>query len=202
MLVSRNPRPSSVGRCTFNVLFSTRTLQDALQLVICYLYQDAGVFDKPKPETAEADHRDYTYEDASLSGNPGDAAQSDREPNRARDRRDRLFSLRSKAGVTDEDDEQLKHGTAEMSMNPWDEGDEGEHETAAGFGSFGGAYGGNGKYDGAGLDRLMRLMAAARTLKLTRLQVGATIVASFAALARFCCEVEVEVDRGVLVLAS
>ncbi|CAN0044765.1 unnamed protein product, partial [Ectocarpus fasciculatus] len=143
---------------------------DALQLVICYLYQDAGVFDKPKPETAEADHRDYTYEDASLSGNPGDAAQSDREPNRARDRRDRLFSLRSKAGVTDEDDEQLKHGTAEMSMNPWDEGDEGEHETAAGFGSFGGAYGGNGKYDGAGLDRLMRLMAAARTLKLTRLQ--------------------------------
>ncbi|CAN0414934.1 unnamed protein product, partial [Ectocarpus sp. 8 AP-2014] len=140
---------------------------DALQLVICYLYQDAGVFDKPKPETAEAD-RDYKYEGASFSGNTRDAAQS--EPNRARDRRDRLFSIRSKAGVTDEDDEQLKHGTAEMSMNPWDEGDEGEHETAAGFGSFGGAYGGNGKYDGAGLDRLMRLMAAARTLKLTRLQ--------------------------------
>ncbi|CAM9161207.1 unnamed protein product [Ectocarpus sp. 12 AP-2014] len=140
---------------------------DALQLVICYLYQDAGVFDKPKPETAETD-RDYKYEDASYSGNTGDAAQS--EPNRTRDRRDRLLSIRSKAGVTDEDDEQLKHGTAEMSMNPWDEGDEGEHETAAGFGSFGGAYGGNGKYDGAGLDRLMRLMAAARTLKLTRLQ--------------------------------
>lgn len=169
---SRIPDPSSVARSTF----STRTLQDALQLVICYLYQDAGVFDKPKPETSEAD-RDYKYENASFSGNTGDAAQS--EPNRARDRRDRLFSIRSKAGVTDEDDEQLKHGTAEMSMNPWDEGDEGEHETAAGFGSFGGAYGGNGKYDGAGLDRLMRLMAAARTLKLTRLQVGAT--------SWFCC---------------
>ncbi|CAN0548825.1 unnamed protein product, partial [Ectocarpus sp. 12 AP-2014] len=95
---------------------------DALQLVICYLYQDAGVFDKPKPETAETD-RDYKYEDTSFSGNTGDAAQS--EPNRARNRRDRLFSMRSKAGVTDEDDEQLKHGTAEMSMNPWDEGDEG-----------------------------------------------------------------------------
>lgn len=160
-------RPRSV---VARSIFSTHTFQDALQLVICYLYQDAGVFDKPKPESADTD-RDYNYEAASLSGNPGDAAQS--EPNRARDRRDRLSSMRSKAGVKDEDDEQLKHGTAEMSMNPWDEGDEGEHETAAGFGSFGGAYGGNGEYDGAGLDRLMRLMAAARTLKLTRLQVGA-----------------------------
>lgn len=59
-----------------------------------------------------------------------------------------------------------------MSGDPWDEGGEGEHETAAGFGSLGSAYGSNGApYDGAGLDRLMRLMAAARTLKLPRLQV-------------------------------
>lgn len=80
--------------------------------------------------------------------------------------------MRSRAGLPDAEAAEelgLSHGTVETSLNPWD--DE-EHEAAAGFGSFGGAYGSDGKYDGAGLDRLMRLMAAARTLELTRLQVS------------------------------
>lgn len=155
--------------------------QDALQLVICYLYQDAGVFDKQSTETAaenanvkvnvndnESEGAPFLASSSSLKTH-GDSTTRSSEPNRARDRRDHILSMRSRAGLPDADAEELTHGTAEMSLNPWGDG---EHEAAAGFGSFGGAYGSSGKYDGAGLDRLMRLMAAARTLKLSRLQVS------------------------------
>lgn len=91
-------------------------------------------------------------------------------PDRVRERREQLWSMRSKAGAGSRDGEEM-HGTMEATMDPWDEGGEGEDEAAAGFGSFGSAYGNPGKYDGAGLDRLMGVMAAARTLELERLQV-------------------------------
>ena len=98
------------------------------------------------------------------------------QPDRVRDRRERLSSIRSKAGATAAGGEGgaedgLAHGTMELPMDPWEEVGEGEDESAAGFGSFGGAYGSEGKYDGAGLDRLMGVMAAARILELNRLQV-------------------------------
>lgn len=84
--------------------------------------------------------------------------------------------MRSKAGAATGAgeggaEEGLGHGTMELPMDPWEEVGQGEDESAAGFGSFGGAYGSEGKYDGAGLDRLMGVMAAARTLELNRLQV-------------------------------
>lgn len=66
---------------------------------------------------------------------------------------------------------------ADDNGQAWQERGEGEGEVAAGFGSFGGGGGGDGRsgreapYDGLALDRLMGVMAAARTLKLTRLQV-------------------------------
>lgn len=61
----------------------------------------------------------------------------------------------------------------------WQERGEGDWVEAAGFGSFGGGGGGlragggsvGESYDGLALDRLMGVMAVARTLKLTRLQV-------------------------------
>lgn len=150
--------------------------QDALQLVICYLYQDARVFDNHATEAAE--NNTVTVNDNDSKGAPvvvsgsckttrGDSTRL--EPDRARDRRDHISSMRSRAGLPNAYAEELTHGTAEMSLDPWGDG---EHEAAAGFGSFGGAYGSSGKYDGAGLDRLMSLMAAARTLKLDRLQVS------------------------------
>lgn len=126
------------------------------------------MFEKQKPETETA-----TQNETKASTGVGvessfsfDTERSEPEASRARDRRDHM---RSRAGLPDADTaEELTHCTVETSLNPWD--DE-ELEAAAGFGSFGGAYGSDGTYDGAGLDRLMRLMSAARTLKLTRLQV-------------------------------
>lgn len=61
----------------------------------------------------------------------------------------------------------------------WQERGEGDWVEAAGFGSFGGGGGGLGtgrgsveeSYDGLALNRLMGVMAVARTLDLTRLQV-------------------------------
>lgn len=107
------------------------------------------------------------------STNTGATAATPPGPDRMRERRERLLSIRSRAGVANKDvGGEIVHGTKEAKMNPWeDEEDDGEDEAAAGFGSFGGAYGGSGKYDGAGLDRLMAVMAAARTLGLSRLQV-------------------------------
>eukprot|EP00904_Undaria_pinnatifida_P009351 jgi/Undpi1/5546/HiC_scaffold_2.g00823.m1 len=150
---------------------------DALQLVISYLYQDAGVFDKPKPGADETSShpRSPTGASGKAKGRSrGDWAATS-QPDRLRDRRERLWAMRVKTGAASEDcidnaEEGLAHGTMEVSMDPWDEVGEGEDESAAGFGSFGGAYGSEEKYDGAGLDRLMGVMAAARVLKLNRLQ--------------------------------
>ena len=93
-----------------------------------------------------------------------------------RERRERL-SMRARARSTGGGGEEMSHGTIKATMEPF-EGEMhghgygyGEDETAAGFGSFGNAYGSPGEYDGAGLDRLMAVMAAARKLGLTRLQV-------------------------------
>ncbi|CAM9734945.1 unnamed protein product, partial [Laminaria digitata] len=145
---------------------------DALQLVVSYLYQDAGVFDKPKPGTNEP-----RFEPSSFPRSPTTAptVAQQAQPDRVRDRRERLSEIRSKAGAAalgrgGGAEEGLKHGTMELPMDPWEEVGEGEDESAAGFGSFGGAYGSEGKYDGAGLDRLMGVMAAARVLELNRLQ--------------------------------
>lgn len=126
------------------------------------------MFEKQKPETATQGQDKTGTGESSFSFSTSTKGNSPKRPesSRARDRRDHM---RSRAGLPDADAEELGHGTVETSLNPWD--DE-EHEAAAGFGSFGGAYGSDGKYDGAGLDRLMRLMSAARILKLTRLQVS------------------------------
>lgn len=159
--------------------------QDALQLVICYLYQDAGVFEKQTAEAAQNVNVGVSVNGNASKGPPVLASNSFKtettgesttrsEPDRARDRRDHILSMRSRAGLPNADGEELAHGTAATSLDPWGDG---EHEAAAGFGSFGGAYGSSGKYDGAGLDRLMSLMSAARTLKLGRLQVYADGVA-------------------------
>ena len=133
--------------------------------MICYLYQGAGVFDKQTPDAGNAGGSFPASSSSNTHGDPPLSTLDPSESNRAKERRDHM---RSRAGLPQADGEELSHGTVETSLNPWDEG---EHEAAAGFGSFGSAYGGDGKYDGAGLDRLMRLMAAARTLKLPRLQV-------------------------------
>lgn len=133
------------------------------------------MFEKQKPGTANTSQNDTDTDTGGFSSSSSFSASTSFNTNgdsskrsgssRTRDRRDHM---RSRAGLPDSDGEELGHGTVETSLNPWDEE---EHEAAAGFGSFGGAYGSDGKYDGAGLDRLMRLMAAARTLELTRLQV-------------------------------
>lgn len=148
--------------------------------MICYLYQDDGVFDNQATEAGESTK--VTVNDNESKGAPvvvssssnttGGNSTTRLKPDRARDRRDHISSMRSRAGLPNAYAEELTHGTAEMSLDPWGDG---EHEAAAGFGSFGGAYGSSGKYDGAGLDRLMSLMAAARTLKLDRLQVSTVL---------------------------
>ncbi|CAM9098845.1 unnamed protein product [Ascophyllum nodosum] len=177
---------------------------DALQLLIAYLYQDAGVFDKQqeKQQTPTRD-KDGVEEvlvpapapavaaaaapgsSSSLASSPSahfpsptsldDNASLRREPDRMRERRERL-SMRARARSTGGGGEEMSHGTIKATMEPF-EGEMhghgygyGEDETAAGFGSFGNAYGSPGEYDGAGLDRLMAVMAAARKLGLTRLQ--------------------------------
>lgn len=150
--------------------------QGALRLVISYLYQDAAVFDNRKPESSESETAATCFSRSPTSSGKGRSSSSETtvlEPNRVKERREQLSSMRSRSGAADEraDAEELAHGTIELTMDPWDEWAEGEDEAAAGFGSFGGAYGSPGKYDGAGLDRLMGVMAAARTLELYRLQV-------------------------------
>lgn len=137
-------------------------IKDALQLVVSYLYEDTGVFDKRKRETTTPPQkgRVFTKETPSV------------ETSRAKERRGQLFSMRSRAGAGGSSGEEMAHGVLDATMEAWDERGEGEDEAAAGFGSFGGAYGSYGSYDGSGLDRLMGVMAAARTLKLVRLQVG------------------------------
>lgn len=157
--------------------------QDTLQLVICYLYQDAGVFDKQTTEAAgyvklRANDNGSTDAPSLVSSSfktTGGDSKTRSEPARGRERRDHISSMRSKVGLPNADAEEVTHGTAEMPLDPWGDG---EHEAAAGFGSFGGAYGSSGKYDGAGLDRLMSLMSAARRLKLGRLQVSTGVAVS------------------------
>lgn len=151
------------------------------------------MFDKRKPEVeetaaaaAEGAFSSFSRHSSPLvkssSPNTESAAESSEPTNQARERRGRQWSIRSKAGRGGSGGDDLTHGTIEMGTNPWDDdkGEEKEDEAAAGFGNFGGTLnassgGGNGdgtgEYYGAGLDRLMRVMAASRKLNLVRLEV-------------------------------
>lgn len=160
------PPPFPTDVCVF------ACIKDALQLVVSYLYEDAGVFDKRKRETVGAASFFTEHTAPPQKGRFWSKETPSAETSRARERRGQLFSLRSRAGGGGSSGEELAHGVADVTMEAWDERGEGEDEAAAGFGSFGGAYGSYGSYDGSGLDRLMGVMAAARALKLFRLQVG------------------------------
>lgn len=163
--------------------FASTNVQAALRLVISYLYEEVRLFDRKKTEATSAPKCPTPAESRRQQQHRAWLQQ------RRHDRQDQ--EVNSAAIVGDQDGHQdiSLNGAVKTDMSTldgyevdtheeaWQERGEGDWEEAAGFGSFGGGGGhfsgggGEVRYDGFALDRLMGVMAAARTLQLKRLQV-------------------------------